>query len=740
MPIAKKNLPSIVRQAWDAARKAEQTNREAQNLRLKFYVGGEMQWLDSEVQKRKNSQRPILTFNKCRPAVDQIEGDIRINPPGPQCYPVGGSSDGDIADIMEGLIRETEYRSGAKVAYATAGKYVAAGGCAYIELETQYVGDRSFDQQLVVKSIEDPNSVFFDANSRMANRQDASHAGKLNAYSRASYIAKFGENRKVLKERRMQSAYGWIGDALGYPNAATHINEWTGNGDGPYYVCEFYEVEIERKKLTLYTDNITRFDDEPVPDGVGPMQGPQFTRDVPTRKIIKHVVDAFEELDEPTEWLGTLIPLFPVLGPEVYIDGKLYRLSLIAGAIDPQRALNYVGTTATELAGLMPKAPFIGPAGSFADPRWLSANSETWPYLEYTPVLVTDDAGNQTMAPAPQRNHWEAPIQWLLQLGQYFEAAIESVTGTYAPSLGKPKTEQSGVAIEQLRSESNVGNFSYVDNLHRAIEVMYQQMAIILPKILDGPRVVTIVKPDSTHEAATINQIFGEGGVDPATGKPGKPNNLADAQLAVRLVAAKSFETRQQEAIPVLAEFFSSSPAALAVPGVAAKFLRMIGQGNPQVEGMADLLAPPSDDGGATPAQMQQQIAQLKAQNQQITQLAQQLKQEMDAKLPQVEADKFKTLLDNLTKIYVAEVNASKATDLANADNEARQLEKQLGMAHDSAAQAVTGEQQQQTQERQIKADKESQAVQGIKDAISQAKDHQQAKDMAKTGKPAPNQ
>lgn len=736
--IAKKDLPRYVRQCWEESRKANERNRKAEIERLKFYVGGELQWRQEEVTKRTNSQRPIITINQCKPAVDQIEGDVRLNPPGPQVHPVGDGADGDTADIIEGLIREVEYRSGAKVAYSTAAKYSAAGGYAVIELATEYVSERSFAQQLRIDPVEDPSTVFFDSNSRMANRQDAAWGGKLKAYSKSEYISAFGKNRRILQPRLLQSARGWIADALGYDGRSTTLDEWTNMGNGPFYVCEFYMIDLELKTLRLYSDNIERFDGEFVPRGVVAQNDPndklRYTREVPTRKVTKHVVDAFEELRDHTTWPGSLIPLFPVLGPEVYIDGKLYRLSLISGAMDPQRALNYVATTATELTGLIPKSPFIGPKGSFTDAKWLTANAETWAYLEYDPVYVTDETtGAQTLAPPPQRNHWEAPIQWLLQLGQYFSQAIQSVTGIYDPSLGKNKGDQSGKAIEQLRSESNVGNFSYADNLHRAIEVMYGEMCVIFPQIMDGPRVVTVVRPDSQHEAKAINQLFPADGIDPATGKKGKANNIAIGRFAARVIAGKNFDDRQEEAIVQIGEFFAGGgQQTLAIPGVAAKYLRMIGSGNPQVEAMADLIDPPKPGEESSPEDIAQQLQQAQQHIQMLTQVATQLKQEIDAKLPQVEAQKFKAILDNLTKIRVAEITASKDLDNAQADRDASTMETLVGMAHEKA----TGAESREHEGEQARLDREhqeqSQAREHEHGDASQDKDLTHQTDMAK--------
>ena len=724
--IPKSEMPAYVRRCFMQWQTATKRNREEERERLRFYCGGDLQWRDDELTKRRNQQRPWVTINRVKPAVDQVEGDIRLNPPGPQVHPVGGGADADTADIIEGLIREVEYRSNARTAYSTAGKYSAVSGYAVLELATEYVSEDSFAQQLVIKSVEDPEMVFFDPTARRANREDAGWAGKLKMYSKSEYMAAFGRNCAVLRGRQYQRAAGWIQDAIGIEGSLAQINEWTGpKGEGPYYVAEFYCVESDPTKLILYSDGISRFKDESVPEGVEPDPDAEPSKRE-RRTITKYVVDALEVLDE-TEWLDPkTIPLIPVLGPEVYIDGKLHRLSLIAGALDPQRALNYVVTTGTELVGAMPKSPWIGAKGSFDDPRWQTANSQMWAYLEYTPVFVTDETtGGQQLAPAPQRNQWEAPIQWLLALAAYFSDSIKAVTSIFDPSLGAQKGDQSGRAIEQLRSESSVGNYSYSDNLHRAIGIMYGSMVRIFPKILDGPRAVTIVQPDSQHEVTQINQEF-QGGIDPKTGKPGKSNNITLGIYSCRVVAGPSFETRQENAIATLTDFFKVAPQALAAPGVASKFLRMVGEGNPQVEGMADLLAPQTNQQG-DPAQLGQKLQQAAQQNQALTMLVQKMQQALQAKLPEIEAKKWVAAVQAIAGIREAEIKAG----VDRAEMDISHLETLTGFAHEAATQAAEHEHAATIQQAQQRASADSQQRDHAHADQSQAADHENAKDAA---------
>lgn len=721
-----KDIPAYVRKCYQEAKQADKDNRDKEIERLNFYVGGDLQWNPTELTARRGQQRPIVTINKCKPPVDQVEGDIRINPPGPQVYPVGAHGDSEVADIFEGLILETEFRSNGQVAYSTAGRYVAASGRGYIELETEWANDRSFEQRLRINSVEDPGTIFFDPKARRSNKEDAMWAGKMKMYSKEEYTAKFGSDSKVLQPGAVAQAMGWIADAMGTwgLDGMSDLNVWTGSGKGPYYVCEFYMVEFDQTKLRAYSDGVCYFDDDKkIPETAKRLDGEENVRMVGRRKVCKYVVDAYE-VKSSTDWLGRLIPLFPVLGPEVWIDGKLHRLSLISGAMDAQRALNYAATTMVELVGFTPRAPWIGPEGTFDDPRWKTANTEMWAYLEYTPVYVTDEAtGTVTLAPPPQRNMWEAAIQWILALKASFVDDIKAVTNTYDPSLGASKGNQSGKAIEQLRSESNVGNFSYADNLHRAIGNLYSEMIYIFPQILDGPRVVSIVRPDSQHETVAINQMFGKG--DEGTGANKKKElDITKGEYAVRATVGQSHETARREALEALTEFFKGYPQALQAPGMASNYLRLIGDGNNQIEQMADNLEPEQgEDADLSPEQMQAKLQQAKSQIQALTMVAQKMHETLQAGLPKVEADKWKAMLDSITKIRVAEISASKDLDKAAADRDANLMEQQLLQSH----QAATAAQQQDAAAQQQRAQQQHEQGQQQSDqahaAASQASD-----------------
>lgn len=696
-PLDDLTLPEYVRRCHEYYVTAMKDVLDTSTESRKMWLGGKHQWRDGEIASRTGENLPWISINLCKPAVDQIENEARNNPPGPEARPVGGGADKDGADILEGIIREYEYRCNSPKHYITGLRYSCAGNYGVFELGTEFAGPRSMTQRLVTKEAPDPDCYFVDPDAREMCRQDAMWAGKLRVLSRDKVIEEFGDNLKILDRNLIDRAAGWMQSALGWRGNQASINLWTGGGQGqgPYYVCEFYKVKTEREKLTLWTDGIGRYKDEMVPDGVTPMldaDGEPVGRMETRRYVKKYVVTALDIISE-TDWLGTIIPYFWILGPEMWVKGKLYRLSLIDGAMDSQRGLNYAATSAVEVVSTMTKAPFIGWQGQFDTPNaqgmnpWETSNTKRWAYMEVKPTYAINPSTgmSELLATFPQRNQWEAPIGRLLELCQFFGERIKSATAIwFDPSQQKVSDNQSGEAIRALQQQTNIGTLNWQDTMRMAVSLSYQQAALIARKLYPKEMVVAIVRPDTEHEMQVINRDFGASGIDPETGKRGKRNSITGGEYSVRVSAGASFKDRMDKALVQLMNLIPAAPQLTQVPGVLAQIIRMVGEGNPEMEAVADMLLPAGDD-DLTPAQLQQQIIQLKASDEQKTALIQQMSQVIMSKLPELMAKEKINVRDNLTRLHVAEIAATKGADNAEADRQAAMLEAEQARGHDAA-------------------------------------------------------
>ena len=105
-------------EAFKLAEDAEKDQRTAMLELLKFVKLGQ-QWPDAVRKKRELEGRPCLTVNRLPAFGKQVINDARQNRPAIKCHPVGDGADKEMAEILNGLIRNIEY----KIIIAHAGFY-----------------------------------------------------------------------------------------------------------------------------------------------------------------------------------------------------------------------------------------------------------------------------------------------------------------------------------------------------------------------------------------------------------------------------------------------------------------------------------------------------------------------------------------------------------------------------------------------------------------------------------------
>jgi hypothetical protein len=72
-------------------------------------------------------------------------------------------------------------------------------------------------------------------------------------------------------------------------------------------------------------------------------------RSVASHKVTQRILTGAEVL-ETVEWAGKYIPIVPVYGEELHVDGRRRLRSLVRDAKDPQRMFNYWSSRARSIA------------------------------------------------------------------------------------------------------------------------------------------------------------------------------------------------------------------------------------------------------------------------------------------------------------------------------------------------------------------------------------------------------
>jgi hypothetical protein len=506
----------------------ENTFREKALEDLKFLIGE--QWPGETKTQRSEENRPCLTINRMPAIKSQIVNEQRAQRPAITVKPVGDGADVDTAEIWQGIVRHIQVNSDSEVAEDCCFEHMVASGKGYLELCTDYLPGRTFDQEIYIRRIKNPFVVYCDPMSQCADETDANWKFKVCDYDYEEYKILFPDTALAAL-----SDFSSIGD------------NFPGWGDNKTIrVAEYWHKEWEDEELYLLEDG----------KAVEAKQYAKLTADGPKPKILKKrryrkctaqcdVINAIEKIDS-YDFPGTIgyIPLIPCLGEDFDVNGQRELYGIIRNAKDAQRSINYFRSYAAEVIALAPKAPWVGWKGQFKDGKWQNANIVNYAYLEADVVTTT----GQPAPSLPQRNQFEPPIQAILAMSQAVDQDLKSVTGIYEPSLGQTKTDQSGKAIDLLQKQGGLTNLNFTDNLSRTLRHIGRVILDAAPFIYDAPRVQRIIKPDGS-----TNHVIVHAGRDNAaealkTADIKEVYDLSVGTYDVVIDVGPSYNTKRQEA------------------------------------------------------------------------------------------------------------------------------------------------------------------------------------------------
>lgn len=471
----------------------ERENRKAakEDIEFAYNIGEGGQWPDAIRQKRGN--RPTLTVNLLAKFVNRIVGEHRQVRPRIQVRPVDGSGDVEMAEVYNDIIRNIEYNSSATIAYDTAFNHAVDGGFGYFRILKEFTDDDSFDHQLVIKRIIDRFSVHMDPDSEEFDFSDMEFC----------FISEMISREKFSEEWPGKSPVDFVAPEI--DNTTSGLSMWSDEKD--MRIAEYYYKEPVKRTIVLAVtpdqEAITfRLDKDEITLEALKKQGYEIVneRKVDTFKVMWAKISGADILEGPEEQDGRYIPVIPVLGQEVYVDGKRRFRSLVRDAKDPQRAYNYYRSMATELISLAPKAPFILSKDQVRghEAQWRTSNEKNPPYL-----LV-----NPTSLGIPKRQPQISIPTGAVQEAQIAKGDLEDTTGMFGASLGKAGNERSAKAINARESQSNTTTYTFFDNFLRAMIYTGRVLIDLIPRTYDTSRILRIRGPEGADNVLEINKAI----------------------------------------------------------------------------------------------------------------------------------------------------------------------------------------------------------------------------------------
>jgi hypothetical protein len=485
------------------------------------------QWHREDAEARRKSGRPVLTIDQLSQFVNQVSNDVRMNTPSIDIIPSDSAATLETAEILQGLIRDIEYKSNADDAYDNAVNFAIKCSIGYMRIDHDYSYPMSFDQHLYIDRIVNPFAVLFDCDSIEADGSDAKYCYILEKMDLEEYKKK-------------------------YPDAS----------EASFKVAEHYTCDNEKDEITLaeyfYIDEqeVTILQDGDtariLEDGE-PLQEGAVTRKTQMRVVRRCKMNGEEKLEETT-FPGDYIPIVPVYGEEAWEDGKRHLISLIRRSKDSQRMFNYWASLETELLMRSPKASIIAAEGTTEDYAEDYLNPDKAGVLRYK----QRDSNNQ---PAPPPNFVPPPQipAGVVNARQQTTQDIRATMGLYDAFLGQQDNAVSGVAIRNRQQEGNRAVFHYADNLVRSITHVGRILLSAIPEIYDTPRVVSVIGKEDTNDKVGINGMYVEG--------QEQNYSLAEGRYEAKVSTGASFSTMRQEASEAYQQMIAAQPQLISVMG-----------------------------------------------------------------------------------------------------------------------------------------------------------------------------
>lgn len=595
---------------------------------MRFY--NSEQWPEAIAGGRLLDNMVTLTINRLPQFVRQVVNQARQSKPAIQVNPVDNNADPDTAEVLQGICRQIERQSKAHIAYSTASEHQAIMGRGWWRIVADYARDDSMEQEIRIKRILDSFTVYGDPSCQEPDNSDATFTFVVERLNKTVYNATYpprpGEDAVSL------TSFQSIGD-----DAPTWMN-----GDG-VQVAEYFYIEHTRQRLAevLFTATTAGPVRVTVPrDTITAAQlVPTSTTTTPAVVILKErwtvrkqvkwalingvdILDGNADRTAGRDLPGTYIPVVPVLGEELVVNGRRNLRGMVRDAQSPQRAYNFWISGITQKLALSTKAPVIAATGQLEghETKWNQANIRNYPYLEYNAIEV-----NGSLVPAPQRASYDPDISAALQMTMQADRDLKSVIGMFDASQEHSR-EQSGKAILARQKQGEDGTSHFLDNLSRSIEHTGRILLEWIPVYYDAPRMLRILGLDDQPRNVIVH--VGQDAAAQAMGahpkadqalvdviKQGRVFDLGLGRYDAAISVGPSYQTRRQESVESLIQLIQAYPALLPVIGdvlmenmdwpgarvLAARLKRMV---PPQAKD-------PEDGQPEIPPEVQQQMQQL---------------------------------------------------------------------------------------------------------------------------------
>lgn len=426
---------------------------------------------------------------------------------------------------------------------------VLSGGFSAIKVYTDYIHERSFDQEIYIRKCFDPTLVGFDKTARLSHKGDGNYAFEIFPYSKERFIDEYG-NDLVSKMKFIKRGNNLDGFSWSYRTAQ----------DAVILVADYYEKKRKKTKIVQLVDGqimtvqeyeqfLEQWNSNPGMIAQAPtVKGKSRETDFTT--IVRHRVVE----NSTVEYVETDFKYLPI----IFIDGNSanlrsegmgssYQLTrpYVYHAKGIQKLKNFAGCTlANELENMLQHKLMAPKEGIPEEYKDAYINQQKASILIYN--SFKDDDPTVPLAPqAIPRVPCPPEVAGTFSMS---DEITQAILGDYEGAMVNSDYRRSGVAIENGDIRSNSSSMPYIIGYIKAWNQLGKIILDLIPKYYTTQKTIPVRNSRGQKGWVMINQN-------------GNPTFQYDSSaLELTIEAGVNFEVQKQRNLSALEGLMKSSP------------------------------------------------------------------------------------------------------------------------------------------------------------------------------------
>lgn len=527
-------------------------NENLTDRRFAYKAGA--QW--DGVLRKTHENKPRYQINKTGKALDQIMSDFQDQQIGATFASSDGAMDEELADSVAAVHRADMQDSGGREAHTNAYREMSSGGIGAWVWKTRYEDDEvdpdeaddEEPQRLMVEAIyEADRLVFFDMNSRRADKSDARFCFVLEPFTRQAYEAEYPDD-----------------DLASWPDTV-HQGHFDWCTPDVVTVARYYRVEWEPDVRCTYRrpapPSVSGIVDESAGDEVSYYQSelkarPELKRrleatayqkvrekKVRRRRIHLYIMNGAYVMSHSLV-PGREIPVILVQAHRTVIDNVECAKGHVRDCRDPQQIKNMLVSRIAEISATSPAdTPIVTPEMvKNHELTWAQNNRKVLPYLPVNPI-TTPDGRKETLLQLGVLKSPDVP-QTTAALHNIADMDIKDILGN--PSEGeKVVSHVSGKTVQAVMRRVDAKSAPYIAAMVDALRWSGQVYIGMVPEVYyqEGRRLKGVGLRNEPRQVELARPMIGP------DGKLRITNDLSRVKMDVTVMVGPSSDSADEAAL-----------------------------------------------------------------------------------------------------------------------------------------------------------------------------------------------